>query len=172
VGAGLSTFFFTEAHTGFVSDLHDFFTAIRTAFPPGITWVIAGSGDTIDVDTGELDGTWAETSDATQTSAATGVFALGVGARVTWRTSGIRNGRRVQGSTFLVPLAALAYQSDGTIATDPLAVLNGAADALVTASTTNMVIYSRPVDALPGQANTVFASSVPDHVSWLRSRRT
>lgn len=172
VGEGVSTFYFAPEHDGFVADVHEFFTTIRTAFPSGITWTIPGNGDLIDVASGELSGTWVGLGPMTQTGGGVTTYALGVGARAVWGTTGIRSGRRVKGSTFLCPLVTAAYQSDGTIDASVLTVLNGACADLLTESEGNMRIYSRPKALLPGQANTVVAGSVKDAVSWLRSRRT
>ena len=46
-----------------------------------------------------------------------GGFAAGVGARVVWETGAVRNGRRVRGSTFVVPIWSSAYETNGTLHT-------------------------------------------------------
>lgn len=172
VGPTVSTFYFDEIHVGFVADLHTFWAAVGNRFPPGITWTTDNVGDLIDVATGELSGTWTDGVPSIISSSGAGSFAQGVGARATWLTSGIRNGRRVKGSTFLVPLTTACYQSDGTIDGAVLGSLSTAAGALVTNSTGEMRIYSRPTDTEPGQDNVVVGGVCPDKVSWLRSRRT
>lgn len=172
VGPGVSTFYFAEAHTGFVADVAAFFAALITLVPTGVTFTTQNTGDLIDVATGELSGTWTDGTTATAISSGSGAYALGVGARVRWATSGIRNGRRVRGSTFIVPLIAGAYDTAGTLSTPTLNTISTAANALFTGSTPEQRVYSRPAPGLAGQSNTVVGLTVPDKVSWLRSRRT
>ena len=50
--------------------------------------------------------------------------------------------------------------------------LNGAVAALMGASSPDQKVWSRPEGGTPGQSSTVTNGSVPDRVSWLRSRRT
>jgi hypothetical protein len=96
---------------------------------------------------------------------------MGVGARVRWATNGIRNGRHVVGTTFLVPLASSAYTTTGFLATANSSALDAAAEALIVAAP--LYIVSRPSAAVPaGASNIVIGSTVPLEVSWLRSRRT
>lgn len=171
VGPGVSTFYFDEIHVGFVADLHTYWAAVGNRFPPGITWTTDNTGDLIDVATGELSGTWTDGVPSTISSSGSGNYAAGVGARASWLTSGIRNGRRVRGTTFLCPLTTACYQSDGTIDGAVLGSLSTAAAALVTNSTGEMRIYSRPTPTEPGQSNEVIGATCPDTVSWLRSRR-
>ncbi len=172
-GPGLSTFYFDEAWGGNkVTALATFFNDIKAFFPTGITWTIPGDGDLINDATGELAGTWTESGATTVTSTAAGNHAQGVGARVVWRTATIRGGRRVRGSTFLVPLVVNAYDSQGTISSAAMTTLTAAVDAFVTTTAGGLVIWSRPRPALAGDAVPVTSGSVPDAVSWLRSRRT
>lgn len=171
-GPGLTTFYFAEAHTGFASDVSDFFQAVDAYLPIGITVTVPSDGDLIDVATGDLTGTWSESASGPGVGAGFGAFPAGVGARVRWSTSGIVAGRRVRGSTFLCPLVNSSFGTDGTIDPTALTNLQAAADALVTASGSNMKIWSRPVPGRAGEASTVVDASLPDRVSWLRSRRT
>lgn len=180
VGAGLSTFYqATPGDAGFADDIVAFFTAIRNHIPAGITWVVPNNGDVIEATNGELQGEWtAVGTGGVVTSNGTANFAAGVGARVVWNTGGIYRGRRVRGSTFLCPLVASAYPSNATLDDTIVAALNTAANALVTANT-SLVVYSRAVEADPdndiigsdGEFNDITSATVPDKVTWLRSRR-
>lgn len=172
VGGGVSTFFLDEATTGFVADLYDFFYALRDAIPAGTTITIPNGGDLIDVATGGLSGTWTDGTTQTVSGNGVGTWANGVGARILWPTSGVKNGRRVKGSTFIVPLPVAAYEGSSNITSAYLAHLESAATGLVAALGSNQQIYSRPVGGAGGAANTVVNWEVPDAVSWLRSRRT
>jgi len=171
-GGGISSFYFDEAHEGFQADVGAFLTSVTGLCPVGLTISVPTSGDLVDVATGALTGTWSEGS-GTNILTTSGVsYAAGVGMRCVWKTNGIRNGRRVKGSTFLVPLVTTAYQTDGTIVNATQTAVLTACNTLVTASAGNMRIWSRPVNGVGGQASAVVEAVVPDKVSWLRSRRT
>jgi hypothetical protein len=171
-GGGISSFFFDEAHEGFQADVAAFLTAVTGLCPAGLAITVPTSGDLVDIATGALTGTWSEGSGTVINTSSGVAYAAGVGMRTTWRTNGIRNGRRVVGSTFLVPLVTSAYQTDGTIVNATREAVQAAAEDLVVASGANMKIWSRPVNGSGGQASTVLEAVVPDKVSWLRSRRT
>jgi hypothetical protein len=172
VGPSVSTFYFTESGSGFVAALGTFFTSVRSLVPTGVAFRIESFGDLIDVATGELSGSWSDGSGTDVSANGAGSFSLGVGARVKWQTAGIRNGRRVTGSTYLVPLVDSAFDSTGTPTSAALTTIGNAAAALVSSATNELAIWSRPHDGLAGASNPVIASSAPDAVSWLRSRRT
>ena len=168
----MSTFYVDEAHTGFTADITALFAACGFTLPAGVAITIPNTGDLIDIPTGELSGTWTDGTTGTVTGSGSGVFALGVGIRLQWMTSGIRNGRRVKGSTFLVPTVGGIFATDGTIATTTAGVLQTAVNTYITDMAGNARIYSRPLPGVAGQANTVISGAVPDAVSWLRTRRT
>lgn len=151
------------------SELTTFFTALVSAFPIPMTWQIPNNGDTIDDASGTLNGTWSDGT--TQNIAATGSspHAAGCGAYVNWRTGAIVGGRRLKGRTFLAPIQSALYQSDGTIATVTLGVLQSAASAL--AASGELVIWHRPQLSGPGSSSVALAATVPDQVTSLRSRR-
>lgn len=172
VGPGVSTFYFDEGASGFTDDLADLFTVFGSYVPTGVAWSCDSSGDLIDVATGEITGTWTDPSGFVLTAGGSGTFAQGVGARIVWPTNGIRNGRRVKGSTFVCPLGTGVFDASGDLSTAIQTALYGAAAALVSARGTTMKIYSRPLPGNPGAASTVVAAQVPSAVSWLRTRRT
>jgi len=172
-GGGISTFYFDGAVAGSTAKLTTFFTAISSGMPSGITWHIPNTGDLIDVATGSITGTWTDGTPGTVTGAGSSLFAAGVGCRIVWNTAGIRGGRRVRGTTFVVPIMAASYQTDRSIDNGVVAAVQSAASTLGTSGTNPLVIYSRPTTAHPvGPQQTVTGATVPDQVSWLRSRRT
>jgi hypothetical protein len=172
VGEGLSTFFLNAAPSTFHASVGNFFNAIKALFPAGITWTTPNTGDVLDEGSGALTGTWTESGGAsTVVSTGTANFANGVGMRVIWPTAGIFHGRRVVGSTFLVPLLNGLYTSDGTIDNTAVTTVDTAALALLAAEG-DLSIWSRPSGGGPGQANPVTSAQAVDRVSWLRSRRT
>lgn len=172
VGGGVSTFYFAEAHSGFVADVASFWSALLSKIVTGVTLTTENTGDLIDVETGAITGSWTDGSTSVQTTSGTGSYAAGVGARIRWSTSGISNKRRVRGSTFIVPLSVTNYDADGTLVTAMVTSLGTAAGALFTGAEGNMRIYTRPVTGVGGKASAVVGYTTPDRVSWLRTRRT
>lgn len=172
VGTGVTTFYFDEAHSGFVADVAAFFVSLAARVPQVVTFTTLNTGDIIDEATGALVGTWTDGVTSTANSSGSGSFAAGVGVRGRWSTNGIRNGRRVRGSTFVVPLVGSAYQSDGTIDGTVWTGISNSFGALYTAGAGFQYVWSRPVAGAGGEAHLVIGSDVPDKVSWLRSRRT
>lgn len=172
VGAGVSTFYVDEADTGFTAAILALFSSCGFTLPPGTAVTVPASGDLIDVATGELSGTWTDGPGGSVSGSGSGTFSLGVGLRLVWNTSGIRNGRRVKGSTFIVPTVGGIFAADGTISNTTLSALQTGVNTFMTSMGTNLKIYSRPVPGVGGQANTVIGGVVPDAVSWLRTRRT
>lgn len=171
VGPGVSTFYFASTATGFPADLQTFWQAVKVVLPTSVTITVPNTGDTVDVATGALSGVWTDAGGSTTTGTNAGVFAGGVGMRVKWHTAGIVNGRRMTGSTFICPIAAGSFDSDGTPLGTTVTALQNAANAFVTATTPDQVIYHRPTLGVGGISNPVLSATVPDAVSWLRSRR-
>lgn len=172
VGPSVSTFYWDEADTGYVAKIAALFNAVKNIVAVGVVWNIANTGDLVDIATGELTGSWTDGTTTTVSATQSGNFAAGVGARIRWSTSGIRNGRRVRGATFIVPLTVAAYDAGGSLSTTVIDACNTAAGAVFTGGTTGLRIYSRPVGGAGGQSNVVTGGQCLDTVSWLRSRRT
>lgn len=174
VGPGLSTFYGDEGEGGLdPDDFLAFFDTIKALLPSGTTITVPSGGDLLSPTTGTLGGAWEKPgTGGVVVGTANDVFAGGVGARAVWRTVGVVAGRRVMGATFLAPLRAGAYQADGTINGTDLGTLDGAAAALASAAGPGFVIWSRPAPGRVGSMHPVISGSVPDKVSWLRSRRT
>lgn len=170
-GDGLTTFYLPQAETGMSAVVNTFFDSIKAYLAAGSTITIPDTGDLVDDATGELAGSWSDGSTSTVQTTGAGGFAAGVGARVKWSTQGVVNGRRVRGSTFLVPLSAAQYQSDGTLLDATKGVLQTAANTMNNAFSSGLLIWHRPVNGAGGSSHAVTSGEVPDKVSWLRSRR-
>lgn len=171
-GPGLSTFYFDEAGEGWVADLHQMFTSWRAFIPTGTTMTIEAGGDLISDTTGELVGTWSEAGQPAVLGNGNGTWPQGVGARVSWLTSGIRNGRRVRGTTFIVPIVSSSFEGANGLSAGAVSGLGAAAELLSQQQDGIMRVWSRPSNGQAGQSSPVIATNVPDTVSWLRSRRT
>lgn len=172
-GPGLTTFYAEADGTLAIQvGASGFFDAVKGMIPSGTTITIPAGGDVIDEATGQLTGTWGGSSSTTITATGTGTFAAGVGARVVWETSAIRGGRRVRGSTFIVPCTIAAYEANGTITSGTLTLMQNGISAMLAQVPTQMRVWSRPRPGLAGAAVQVERGVAPDKVSWLRSRRT
>jgi hypothetical protein len=154
------------------SDVEDFFDAIKDRLAGGTIVTVPSAGDVISDTDGSLQGVWGSGGGVAITGTGNTLYAAGVGARVQWRTAGVNNGRRVVGSTFIVPLDNNQYATDGTLATVCVGDLQAAGDALVTAQLSAFTIWSRSQDGGAGANHEVTSCLAPDKVSWLRSRRT
>lgn len=167
---GISTFYFGSAGDP-APDLHTFFSAIATKFPTGLSWSFPTSYDILDDTTGQLTGTGTSAGAATVSPAGGANYAAAVGGCVHWRTAVAVNGRRVKGTTFLVPLVQGSYDN-GTLDSTVVTTIQTAANALV-ASTMGQVmkVYSRPRPGHGFGVSQVTGASVPDECVVLRSRR-
>lgn len=173
VGPGLSTFYQGPGGSvGFADDIAAFFFNIAAQVVTGVQWLVPSNGETIDAATGTVTGTWSEpgTGGVVVSSGSAG-FVNGTGARVVWNTGGVFAGRTVRGATFIVPLPTNSFEGAGNLTASAITALQDAANALVAAEP-QLSIWSRPAGIVPGESNEVISASVPDAVSWLRSRRT
>lgn len=99
-------------------------------------------------------------------------YAAPIGAVIGWNTGRIRNGRRMRGRTFVVPLANSAYETDGSLLPAVVTGLTTAANTLLQAAGTELLVYGRPTPlAADGVSGVVTGVRVPDMAAVLRSRR-
>lgn len=163
--------FYSSAAADAITDLGNFFFAVKALFPTGLSWTLPPVGDTIDDTTGAINGQW--TSGSGGISVATGgttAYAAGVGAYINWKTGAIVGRRRLAGRTFLVPLLGNNYDSNGTLTSGSLGVLAPAAATLAGAG--KLVIWHRPrPGGTGGSSALVTAGTIPDQVTSLRTRR-
>lgn len=174
VGEGLSTFYFSDVDATVPGAVAGFFDAIKNQIPGGVSWSIPNGGDVLDDATGTVTSSWVAGTSSTVASVVSATWVQGVGARVVWSTPGIVAGRRVKGSTFIVPILTEKFTSGGAIDDSMRAQFDLAAEDLIDAvtGTFNMVVWSRPTVGRPGSSHVIDGANVPDKVSWLRSRRT
>lgn len=172
VGPGVSTFFFDPADTGASTAVRTFLNTAPLLFPTGVTITVPSGGEIIEDTTGALIGTWNDPgSGGTVNGANTGEYARGVGMQVRWQTGGIAGGRRVVGSTFLVPIAVGIFDTDGTLDAATVTAEQNAANTMI-GGTVTFKVWSRPNATRSGTSHPITSAVVPDRVSWLRSRRT
>jgi len=116
----------------------------------------------------------ATTAPVSRTGQGTGSYAAAAGACVNWYTDGVRNGRRVRGRSFIVPLAGSALASDGTIDNTQLTGLRSASTTMAAVGGTgDLGVWARPSGpgATDGEWHSVTSVTIPDKTAVLRSRR-
>jgi hypothetical protein len=169
--------FTTAADADIAADrVEAFFTAIKLKFPSGVSFAVQPDVEVVSESTGDLLNVHNAGARAPITSTATSAAYSGVsGACITWRTAGVRNGRRVRGRTFLVPLVNGIYQSDGTIDNTHVNDFVTQATTLALPGTSNlsMGVWARPTapGASDGDWHAITSVTVPDMAAVLRSRR-
>lgn len=171
-GPGLTTFYVTSTATGFPADFQTFFQAVKALIPTSVTITVPNAGDTLDATTGELSGSWTDAGGSTTTGTNAGAFVAGTGLSIKWATNGIVNGRRVNGRTFICPVAGGSFETDGTPQASTVSAVQTPATALITALAPDFVVWHRPVGGAGGNPNAIVSALVRDTASWLRSRRT
>lgn len=156
--------------------LNTFITSLRNHIPGTVSLQRLSDVEEIHPNTGTLIGVWGTASSTANSGAlpSTEKWAAPVGGVISWTTAGIRNGRRVRGRTFLVPLGSSVFDVDGTIGTTPLNGINALAAALRGgSSSTQFAVWARPTapGASDGDAWPVLGHRVPDMAAVLTSRR-
>lgn len=134
----------------------------------------------IDENTGTIQNFWTGPTVAAGSGADSGNYAAGSGACISLYTADVRNGRRVRGRIFMVPLGSAGLQSDGTLATGALTAMRASAAALIDdLDPVRLTVWVRPSEIpgpldptfIDGGAYAVTAYSINDKVAQLRSRR-
>ncbi len=156
--------------------INTFADKLKGLIPNGASLQVQQDVEVIEDSTGELLNVVSTASKPAITSLATASmsFAGPVGAVITWRTGGVRNGRRIRGRTFLVPLVGAAFDAQGRIAANNLTQLQTAAATLVgSEGSPDLGVYARPSSsgASDGQWTVATGYSIPNFGAVLRSRR-
>lgn len=139
---------------------------------PGVTIQVINEVERLDADTGTLLGSHQVDSGNALVSTGTGSYSAASGACVNWRTNDYRNGRRIRGRTFVVPMSGSMYDTTGTLSTGALTALNNfASEIRGTDLDSEFGVWSRPVGGAGGVFATCTGHSVPDKAAVLRSRR-
>lgn len=183
MGAGLSVFAVNPQpdvtdDTGalLLDAFHDYCDALQGSVLSGVTMQPDNVIESVDETTGTLLDTFTGPAQAVSTGIVAAPYAAGVGSRIRWATDGIRNGRRVVGTTFIVPISASHFESNGTLTSGHVSGVQAAASGLLTqlgAANYDLGVWSRPSPENPvGAIHSVTGASVPDRVSWLRTRRS
>lgn len=153
------------------SNLRTFYDAVKALLAVNVDILVSSTGDTVDDNTGVLNGSWSSAVNAVVASTGAGLYASPAGACVKWNTDAIIAGRRLRGKTFLVPLTGAAYEADGSLSSGAFSTIQTAASALVTAEAANLGVWHRPVSGVGGAWHPVVSATLVDRVAILRSRR-
>lgn len=167
---GYTNFYFTLPGID-PGNVFDFFAAQAGSFPTGLTIEVPNQGDTIDEATGNIINGWAGAGGGVVTGTAGASAPGGAGMCINWHTDSVVNGRRVRGRTFMVPLSADSFEADGTPSALRVNFMKTQADALITNSAGEFVVYHRPVGGVGGSAHVVTRSAIRDRSALLRTRR-
>jgi len=173
-GAGGGTL--TEACDAATSAMRTFWDSLKTNFPTGITFQVLQEVPMLDVASGSLQDVLSATSTpAAVTGLGSGVTAAPAGASVIWGTGTVRNGRRLRGRTYLVPLASTQYEANGSLTASAITSIGNAAQTLRSTVASPLMVFGRPDADVPGLetgvAANVVSHSIRDLVAVLRSRR-
>ena len=154
-----------------VADVVAAFEAAKAVFPLDLVITVPGTGDSIEDTTGELTGVWSTSGGDTVEGTGDYGTAAGVGACINWLTGGIIDGKKLRGRTFIVPIHALNYADDGTLAPTTFTVLSTLANDLQAAGP--LAVWHRPTTAGGSDGNSygVIANRLRDKVAYLSSRR-
>lgn len=149
-----------------------FMSGISSYLPSAARLTVETGVEIINETNGMLENVFTVTAGTAISGTVTGGFSSATGACINWNTTEVRNGRRVRGRSFIVPLAATMYDTDGTLTPTVLAGLQGRADTLVGGGW-DLQVFKRPTvkGATDGDAATVVSARIADKTAILRSRR-
>ena len=169
---------------GAVAKVHTWIQAWDDGLPNTVTLTIDPSVEVIEETTGELIGFFTTVPGSPNVGGSTAPYSAASGACVNWYTDGVRNGRRVRGRTFMVPIGSNGMENNGTLNGTALNGWRTASATLIAgAGVGDLGVWARPtpildVDGNPtGEHNpdgiwyAVTSYTIPDKAAVLRSRR-
>lgn len=164
-----------------VNAARTFWDAVKAYFPNEVTFTVSPVVDYYIASTGVLAGSvTAITPPVAVVGSSTLSYGMASGLKLNWHTGMVRNGRRVRGSTFLVPTTNNAYSPTGTADATARTTIATAAGAYMTslgATGLKAQVWSRPfegsetVPARSGDVADVSAVEVSEKTAILRGRR-
>lgn len=172
-GPSITTFVVDAGSEGTaVPAIREFFDQIKSRLPADVSVQVDNVGDSYNSADAAYVSSWSTTTAAAVAGTYGGNYAQGVGCRIKWLTNGRRNNRRVQGSTFIVPLSGDSFSTNGTLNSDAATAIGPKAYDLWNTLGGDMLIWSRPKGSEIGFVNSVVGVELSMQTSWLRSRRT
>jgi hypothetical protein len=161
-----------------VNAVRSFWVALAPLLPNELTLTVSPVVDAYDTNTGKLIGSYsAPTAPSPVPGTSASNYAAGAGFKVNWNTGAVINGRRVRGSTFIVPAGSNVYDGTGRILAATMTTVNTAASNLLgslSGNETNLTVWSRPdikLEETDGVATIVTGGSCSAKTAILRGRR-
>ncbi len=172
-GTGYSVFHFTSVANATealacAAEFREFFVDLQALIPNEVTVGFDSEVIVMALD-GTLEAVYPITAPSNVTGTGSAAWAGAVGARVDWQTGEIVSGRRFNGRTYLVPLIATIFDTDGTLTSSARTTIQNAADALISelGALETLQVWSRTHQV----AEAVISATVPDKSAILRTRR-
>jgi hypothetical protein len=153
------------------SGLRAFLLAQSANIPTDVTFTFPTVGDQIEDSTGAISGSWTGGAVANLTGTGGGAYMLGTGYSVKWTTGGVVNSRHVKGRTAIVPAISSTFTSDGRMDPTQKSTIDTAAAALITATSSNLCVWSRPTAGRAGSSHLVLSGAAQDLPTWLTTRK-
>lgn len=147
----------------------------QASIPQAVNFLVDPTVELVHASSGEMYGFGSTSPDTARTGADVGKYSAAAGAVCNWYTNGIRNGRRIRGRTFMVPLGSGAMDTSGTIDNTRLTTLRAATATFIDAASNSyeLGVWSRPSapGVEDGEWHPVTAFTIPDMTAVLTSRR-
>jgi hypothetical protein len=169
---------------GAVAKVHTWIQAWDDGLPNTVTLTVDPSVEVIEETTGEMTGFFTTVPGSPNVGGSIGPYSAASGACVNWYTNGIRNGRRIRGRAFMVPIGSNGMENNGTLNGTALTSWRTATAVLIDGTGTgDLGVWARPTpilnpDGTPtgehnpdGEWSVVTSYSIPDKAAVLRSRR-
>jgi hypothetical protein len=170
---GYSVFHSSHTSSGVHDALVSLFTSFKNLIPASVKISFPGSGRVLDAVTGNQIDVWGgETTDVVQGSEG-GKYSAPTGMAINWQTSTIHRNKIVRGRTFVVPMAGVLYDTDGSLAATYVTDFNASVAAFVSGLAGAFVVWSRPLtsSSADGLSCPVVSGRIPDKAAILTSRR-
>lgn len=155
-GEGLTQFALDGALAGSdaaMAAVRAFWDSVKAAIPSDISLQVEPTVENYDASTGTLIGEYTtSTVPAVVVGTNTFNYASPLGVRLDWLTGTIRNGRRVRGRTYLVPVGAGNFGDDGQVMDSTVTFMQDAGVGLMNdldLAGTPLQVWSRPSDKWP-----------------------
>jgi hypothetical protein len=172
-GAASTSFYSLGTAAALQSAVAGLFGGLKILMPPTMNANVPGGGETIEDTSGDINGVWTAGTAGVHTGTGGQDYAAGVGCRLVWETGSRTRNRPCRGSTFIVPISAECFHSDGTLNSAVMESLTTSVNAFRSALGTDQVVWTRPQEGTENGGHATVVSGHPvDKTSWLRSRRT
>lgn len=180
VGAPGYTVMYARPGGGMQPFVKNFWAALVSYFPTGLTVSTPNTGEILDEKDGKMNGVWTNGTAGIATGTGTGPYAPQAGALVRWQTAGFANGHQIKGRTFLVPLVTSSYTTGGIMLGTVSTAIAAAANTLWSSGGGAMIVWHRPIWQKLNGVNTlvrdgvgfsITGSSCAPGIATLRSRR-